>query len=85
MFGIAIHGGAGTLPHGTQKCFAHRLWSIVEGRPAGMRKHIAEFAALVNRPRRFGRAVASNATRKGKLFEEFVHPGRVPALFGIDL
>jgi len=40
---------------------------IVERRAVGMGQGVAQFSAFVDRPGRFGRGVAGNSTRKGKL------------------
>ena len=58
---------------------------IVEGRAAGVRQHVAEFAAFMNRARRFGSAVTADAARKGKLLEELPQSAHIFALVGVDL
>ena len=58
---------------------------IVERSAAGVRKHIAEFAAFVDRAWRFGSAVAADAAGKGELLEELAQACLVFALVGVDL
>jgi hypothetical protein len=59
---------------------------IVERRAAGVREHVAQFAAFVDGARRFRRAVAADAAGKRELLEELAHPGSlVLALVRIDL
>ena len=43
---------------------------IVERRAAGMREHVAQFAAFVNRAGSLRRAVAADAAGKRELLEE---------------
>ena len=57
---------------------------IVEGRAAGMRQHVAEFASFMNRAGRFGRAVTADAARKRELLEEAEQTFFVLALVRID-
>ena len=58
---------------------------IIKGGAAGVRQHVAEFAALMDRARRLGRAVAADAAGKGELLEELAQPVFVLALVRIDL
>ena len=58
---------------------------IVESRSVRMRDGIAQFAAFVNRTRRFRRAVRADSAGKRKLLEEFEQAGFVAALVGINL
>ena len=50
---------------------------IVEGRAIGVQQRIAQFAALMDRARRFRRDMAGNAVRPGELAEQPLQP--VPA------
>ncbi len=58
---------------------------IVERRAAGVRQHVAQFAAFVDGARRLRRAMAADPSRKGELLEEFVHAFLVLALLRINL
>jgi hypothetical protein len=55
----------------------HDQVRVVEGCPARMGKHIAQFAPLVDAAWSFGGAVAADATWKRKLLEESPHAGLV--------
>jgi hypothetical protein len=50
-----------------------------------MREAVAEFAALVNRARRFRCAMRTDPARKRKLAEKALHAGFIFAAVGIDL
>ncbi len=58
---------------------------VVECRAIRMRQRIAQFAAFVNRPGRFGGDVTGDAARKRKLLEQPVHSLLVLRYIGIDL
>ena len=58
---------------------------IIERGAAGVRKHIAEFAAFMNRARRFRSAVTADAARERELLEELPQSGCIFALVGVDL
>ena len=58
---------------------------VVERGPAGVRRHVPEFAALVDRARRFGGAVAADPAGEGELLEEPEHPLLVLAAVRVDL
>ena len=58
---------------------------VVVDRPIGVRKAVAEFAALVDAAWRFWRGVAADAARKGELLEEALHPRQIFALVGVNL
>ena len=58
---------------------------IVERGPAGVREHVAQFAAFVDAAGRFRRAVAADAAGKGKLLEERSIPCFVLAAIRVDL
>ena len=58
---------------------------IVESRAEGMRKRIAELAALVDRAGRLRRGVARDAARERKLPEQPPHPLGVRADVRVDL
>src|SRR6266478_2616288 len=53
---------------------AHQQIGIVERRSIRMRNGVTEFAAFVNRSRRFRGDVAWNAPRKRELLEEMLQP-----------
>ena len=61
-----------------------QVW-IVEGRSERVRHAVAEFAALMDRSRRFGRAVTADAAWKRELLEELPQAFAVFALVGVDL
>ena len=73
-FGFAVpdHGGDDEI-------------GVVERGAIGMRKRIAEFAALMDRARRFRRDMARNAAREGELGEEPLQPVLVLRNVGVDL
>ena len=58
---------------------------VVVDRPIGVRKAVAEFAALVDAAGRFRSGVAADAARKGELLEQALHPRQIFALVRIDL
>ena len=58
---------------------------IVERRAEGVTQRVSELAAFVNGTWRRGRDMAGNAARKGKLLEQFFHPGFVLGDIGINL
>ncbi len=58
---------------------------IIERRAIGMRERIAELAALVDRTRAFGRDVARDPARPGKLPEQPLHPAAAALDRGIML
>ena len=58
---------------------------IVERRAAGVREHVAQLAAFVDRAGRLRRAVAADAAGKGELLEELAQAFVVFALLRIDL
>lgn len=58
---------------------------IIEDSAIRMGQGIAQFAALVNGPRRFGRNVTWNSTGKAELLEELLHPHSIPADVGVNL
>ena len=57
---------------------AHQQIRIVERRAVRMRQRVTQFAAFVNRARRFRRHMARNSTWKGELLEQPLH-----AFFGL--
>ncbi len=63
----------------------HDQVGVVEGRAAGVREHVAEFAAFVDRARRFRRAVAADAAGERELLEELAQALFVLALVRVDL
>src|SRR5215472_3818778 len=70
-FSVAYYGGDDQL-------------RIVKRCAAGVRKHVSQFASLMNRTRSFRRAVATDATRERKLFEELVQTYFIFAFFRIN-
>ena len=58
---------------------------VVERRAVGVRHHIAELAAFVDRARRFGRRVARDAAGKRELLEQLLHPFRVQRDVRVEL
>ena len=58
---------------------------VVEHRSAGVGEHVAQLAALVDRARGFGCAVATDVAGEGKLLKEALHAGSIRRLVGIDL
>src|ERR1700740_3588738 len=50
-----------------------------------MREHITQLAASLNRPWRFGGAMAADTSREGKLLEELAKPFFVLSLLRINL
>src|SRR5208337_1779368 len=60
-------------------------FGIIECSAAGMRKHVAQFAAFVDRTGGLRGAVTADPARKRELFEELMHAAGVFALFRIDL
>ncbi len=73
-FGLAVTHHAGDDEIGVVKRHAVRVGEAV-----------TEFAALVNRTRRFRRDVAPDMARKGELLEELLQPFGILALVRIDL
>ena len=63
----------------------HDQFRVVERRSTGMRKHVTELPTFMNRPGRFGRAVAPDPARERKLFEELAKPLRVFSLLRVNL
>ena len=63
----------------------HDQIGIVEGGAKRMRDAVAELAAFVNRPRRFGRAVTADAAGKGKLHEEALQAAQVLAAIRVHV
>src|SRR5216117_3763225 len=57
---------------------------IVERRAESVRQSVTQFAALVNRTRRFRRDVTGNAAGEGELLEQPLHPVLVLGDVGID-
>ena len=49
-------------------------FGVVECGAECMRERISQLSALVNRPRRLGRGMARDATRKRELTKELAHP-----------
>ena len=63
----------------------HDQFRIIERRPASVREHIPKLSSLMNRARRFRRAVAPNASGKRELLEEFPQAFFVFALVRVHL
>src|SRR5262249_29875484 len=63
---------------------AHEQVGIVEGCAARVRSRVTELAALVDAAWGFGRDVARDAARKGKLFEEALEAELVLRYAGIN-
>jgi hypothetical protein len=55
---------------------------VVEGGAIGMGQRIAQFAAFMDRARRFRRDVAGNAVRPGELAEQPLQPFRLRSIAG---
>ena len=58
---------------------------IIERGAAGVREHVAQFTAFVDRAGRFGSAVTADAAGKRELLEELAQPSLVFALVRVDL
>ena len=70
-----------SIPHAGE---CDQIW-VVEHRSACVGEHVAQFAALMDRALRFGRAVAADVAREGQHLEKALKPRFVEGDVGVAL